>query len=151
MNGTRKILLVEDNLADAYLTKHVLNSGTVECDIQVVHDGEAAINYLLNRENGIQIPDLVILDLNLPKKDGREVLKEIKNHPKLRRIPVLVYSTSSAVIDISQCYDLHANCYYKKPFHLDDLILILRSVEQDWLKFAQLPTKDALEVHTTVS
>jgi chemotaxis family two-component system response regulator Rcp1 len=82
---------------------------------------------------------LIILDLNLPKKDGREVLREIKNHPILRRTPVLVFSTSDAEQDVSQCYDLHANCYYKKPMHLDELISILRSVEQDWLTTARLP------------
>lgn len=132
-----EILLVEDNPGDARLVMEVLKEAKVLVRLHHVEDGLAAMAFL--RQGGQGRPDLVILDLNLPGMEGRQVLAEIKGDPRLRSIPVLVLTTSDARDDIAECYDLHANCYIIKPLGLDDFIDALRGIETFWFKVAALP------------
>jgi two-component system, chemotaxis family, response regulator Rcp1 len=137
-----EILLVEDNPADVRLTMEAMRESKMSSRVNVVGDGEQALDYLLRRgvyTHAIR-PDLVLLDLNLPKKDGREVLQEIKNVEALRRIPVVVLTTSMAEEDICRTYDLHANCYITKPMDLDRFIEVVRRIEGFWLDIVSLPT-----------
>ena len=136
-----KILLVEDNPGDVRLTQEALKDAKVLNRLSVVGDGEQAVDYL-RRENGFEEserPDLILLDLNLPKKDGREVLAEIKGDEALRRIPVVMLTTSAAEIDIIQSYDLHVNCYITKPVDLEQFIKIVKAIQEFWLTIVQLP------------
>lgn len=135
------ILLVEDNPGDVRLTQEALKEGKVLNTLNVVGDGMAALEYLrrLGPYETVQRPDLVLLDLNLPKKDGREVLEEIKMDPKLKRIPVVVLTTSKAEEDILKTYNLHANCYITKPVDLDQFIRVVESIEGFWLNIVKLP------------
>ncbi|MCG6981975.1 MAG: response regulator [Deltaproteobacteria bacterium] len=138
-----EILLIEDNPGDVRLTKEVLKEGKVRNNLQVVGDGVEAMAYL-HRENSYTKaprPDLILLDLNLPKKDGREVLQEIKADHQLKRIPVVVLTTSDADEDILKSYNLSANCYITKPVDLDQFISVIRSVEAFWLTIVTLPTR----------
>jgi chemotaxis family two-component system response regulator Rcp1 len=138
---TIRILLVEDNPGDARLTQEALDEGKLINDLQVVTDGVEALA-CLRREGRYahqELPDLILLDLNLPKKDGREVLEEIKKDPVLRRIPVVVLTTSKAERDILRTYDLHANCYIIKPVDLDQFLAVARSIENFWLTVVKLP------------
>lgn len=132
-----EILLVEDNPGDARLAMEVLKEAKVLVRLHHVEDGLAALAFL--RQADRRHPDLVILDLNLPGMEGRQVLAEIKGDPGLRSIPVLVLTTSDAREDIADCYDLHANCYITKPLGLDDFIDVLRGIESFWFKIAALP------------
>jgi two-component system, chemotaxis family, response regulator Rcp1 len=135
------ILLVEDNPGDVRLMKEALKEAEVSTHLSVVYDGEAALSFL-RRRNGYTDaprPDLIFLDLNLPRRDGREVLAEIKSDDQLRRIPVVVLTTSEAERDIVNAYDLHANCYVKKPIDLDKFIQVVRECERFWLQIARLP------------
>lgn len=138
-----EILLVEDNPGDIRLTKEALKEGKIFNKLHVVMDGAEALNFL-HREgkyaHAIR-PDLILLDLNLPKKDGREVLAEIKTDEGLKRIPVVVMTVSSAEEDISKTYNLHANCYITKPADLDQFIKIVKSIEDFWLTIVKLPTE----------
>lgn len=138
-----KILLVEDNPGDVRLTKEALKEAKVQNQLYVVEDGVAALDFL--QKNGeyadVERPDLILLDLNLPKKDGREVLEEIKQDPELKRIPVVVLTTSRAEEDILKSYNLHANCYVTKPVDLDQFINIVKSIEDFWLTIVRLPTE----------
>ena len=138
-----EILLVEDNQGDISLTKEAFKEGRVSNRINVVQDGEQAILYLRRQGEFVDavVPDIVLLDLNLPKKDGREVLHEIKTDPTLRRIPVVILTTSIAEEDILNVYDNHANCYIRKPVDLDKFIEVVRKVEDFWLTIVKLPTK----------
>lgn len=135
------ILLVEDNPGDARLAQIALNDSKVNNDLYTVDDGEKAMKFLRQEGEytGKPKPDLVILDLNLPRKDGREVLAEIKNDPVLRRIPVVILTSSAEEKDILGTYDLHANCYITKPLDLDQFIKVVRSVEDFWLTMVKLP------------
>jgi chemotaxis family two-component system response regulator Rcp1 len=136
-----EILLVEDNPGDVRLTREALAEARVRNNLAVVPDGVAALSYL-RREGSFTDsprPDLVLLDLNLPKKDGREVLAELKNDPALRRLPVVVLTTSSAEKDILESYDLHANCYITKPVDLDQFINVVTHIEDFWLTIVKLP------------
>jgi two-component system, chemotaxis family, response regulator Rcp1 len=135
-------LLIEDNEADIRLTREVLADGQAMNRLNVVRDGEEAMAYLhqRGRYTRAQRPDLILLDLNLPRKDGREVLAEIKSDPGLRRIPVVVLTTSRAEADVIQMYDLHANCYIVKPVDLTQFIMVVRSIEDFWLRLVRLPT-----------
>jgi chemotaxis family two-component system response regulator Rcp1 len=137
-----KILLVEDNPGDVRLTLEALKEGKVNNDIGVVNDGVEALAYL--RKEGqyadAQRPDVILLDLNLPKKDGYEVLAEIKQDPNLKRIPVVILTTSEAERDILQTYYMHANCYITKPVDLDQFITVVKSIETFWLNVVKLPT-----------
>jgi CheY-like chemotaxis protein len=136
-----EILLVEDSPADVDLTREALEDAKVSNNLNVVVDGEQALAYL--RREGLYAeqprPDLVLLDLNLPRKDGREVLAEIKDDPELRRIPVVILTTSEAEQDILKSYELHANCYVTKPVDLDRFITVVRSIEDFWLAIVKLP------------
>ena len=142
-SGGIKILLVEDNPGDVRLTKEALKEAKVRNQLSVVEDGVAAMEFL-RREGGhadAERPDLILLDLNLPKKDGREVLEEIKQDDDLKRIPVVVLTTSRAEEDILKSYNLHANCYVTKPVDLDQFINIVKSIEDFWLTIVRLPTE----------
>ncbi len=139
-----EILLVEDNPGDVRLTQEALHDGKVRNHMIVVQDGEEAMEYLRHVGAYAQSahPDLILLDLNLPKMNGFEVLEEIKNDPELRRIPVVVLTTSQAEQDIMQSYDLHANAYVSKPVNLEQFILVVKSIEDFWLEIVKLPSGD---------
>jgi chemotaxis family two-component system response regulator Rcp1 len=139
-----EVLLVEDNPGDVRLTKEALKEAKVRNNLHVVEDGVAALRFL-RREgeyNSAPRPDLILLDLNLPKKDGREVLEEIKADNALKTIPVVVLTTSHAEEDIVRSYNLHANCYVTKPVDLDQFIRIVKSIEDFWLTIVRLPPVD---------
>lgn len=135
------ILLVEDNAGDVRLTREALKEGKVNNLLTVAPDGIEALAILRQegRYAGEARPDLILLDLNLPKKDGREVLAEIKDDPALRRIPVVVLTTSKAEEDILRTYDLHANCYITKPVDFDKFVSVVRSIDDFWLSVVRLP------------
>lgn len=136
-----EILLIEDNPADARLVAEVLKDSEIKNRIHVIADGVTAMNYL-NHEGDFKDsyrPDIIMLDLNLPKKDGREVLKEIKSSPKLRCIPVVILTTSSTNEDINQTYIDHANCFITKPVDFDQFLKVVRSIEDFWLTDVRLP------------
>ena len=139
--GPVEILLVEDNPADVRLTREALNSDRLWNNLSVAKDGVEAMAYLRRqgRFAAAPRPDLILLDLNLPKKDGREVLAEIKADPNLMRIPVVVLTTSDAEEDILKTYGLHANCYITKPVDLDQFITVVKSVEEFWFTIVKLP------------
>ena len=142
MNGRAiEILLVEDNLGDARLTQEALREARVSNHMSLVRDGVEALAFL-RREGGYASaprPDLILLDLNLPRKDGREVLSEIKSDERLRRIPVVVLTVSQADEDILRAYNLSANCYITKPVDLEQFIKVVRSIENFWLAIVRLP------------
>ncbi len=136
-----EILLVEDNPGDVRLTQEALGEAKVRNNLAVARDRVEALGYL-RREPPFQDatrPDLVLLDLNLPRKDGREVLAEIKADPELRRLPVVVLTTSNAEKDILESYNLYANCYITKPVDLDQFVGIVTSIEDFWLTIVKLP------------
>lgn len=138
-----EILIVDDNPGDVRLTREALRKNKVSNNLHVATDGAEALAFL-NREGqyaDAPRPALILLDLNLPKKNGREVLAEVKNHPNLRRIPVVILTTSSEEKDILATYDLHANCYITKPADLDCFIEVIRSIEGFWLSVVKLPTE----------
>jgi CheY-like chemotaxis protein len=136
-----EILLVEDNPGDVRLTLEALKDGKVLNHLSVVGDGVEAIAFL--HQEGAYAnapsPDLIFLDLNLPKKDGREVLQEIKNDKSLRHIPVVVLTTSKADMDILRTYELHANCYITKPVDFEQFTKVIKSIEDFWLTIVKLP------------
>jgi CheY-like chemotaxis protein len=136
-----EILLVEDSPADVDLTREALDDAKVRNHLSVVADGVEALAFLRRegRYADAPRPDLILLDLNLPKKDGREVLAEIKADARLRTIPVIVLTTSAAEQDVVQSYNLHANCYITKPVDLDQFITVIRSIEAFWLMIVTLP------------
>ena len=138
-----EILMVEDNPGDVRLTREVLSEGKVLNNLTVVEDGEAAMDYLNRRGRYTDAtrPDLVLLDLNLPRRDGREVLEFIKNHPTLHTIPVIILTSSKSEADIISSYALHANCYISKPVDLPQFLSVVRSIEQFWLSIVQLPSQ----------
>ena len=137
-------MLVEDNPGDVRLTEEALKEGKVINRLSVVPDGVEAIEYLRKRGDyaSAATPDLVLLDLNLPKKDGREVLAEVKQDPDLRKIPVVVLTTSRDEQDILKSYDLHANCYITKPVDFEQFIRVVRAIEDFWLSVVKLPSSD---------
>lgn len=138
-----EILMVEDNPADVRLTIEAFKDAKVLNRMNVVEDGEAAMLYLRREDRYANAPrpDIVLLDLNLPKKDGREVLAEIKADPDLKRIPVVVLTTSEDQKDIFKAYDLHVNAYIAKPVDLDQFIRIVEVVENFWLSVVKLPPR----------
>jgi len=137
------ILLVEDNPADVALTEEALHESKIANRLLVAEDGEEALAIL--RRQGPHAnapkPDLVLLDLNLPRMDGREVLAEIKKDDALRRIPVVVLTTSKAEEDVFRSYDLHANCYITKPIDLQQFVKVVKVVDEFWLTIVRLPVK----------
>jgi chemotaxis family two-component system response regulator Rcp1 len=142
-DGSRpvEILLVEDNPGDVGLTREALKEGKVRNRLHVVEDGVEALEFL--RREGkfadVPCPDVILLDLNLPRKDGREVLAEIKADKDLMQIPVVVLTTSSSEQDILKSYALHANCYITKPVDLDQFIEVVKAIEGFWLTIVMLP------------
>ena len=136
-----EILLVEDSPGDVRLTQEALREGKVRNNLHVVTDGGEALAFLRRegRYGAEPRPDVVLLDLNLPKKDGREVLAEIKEDDSLRRIPVVILTTSQDERDVLRAYDLHANCYITKPVDLDRFITVIQSIESFWLTIVTLP------------
>jgi CheY-like chemotaxis protein len=145
MNRRIKVLLVEDSVPDATLIQEVVLEEKIKVDIDVVRDGEAAMAYLADRnQNGdkkVSLPELILLDLNLPKKDGREVLAEVKNLPRLRDIPVVILTTSQAEEDIIKCYGLQASCYLIKPLDLEQLTETIKSMDKFWFSLVRYPPK----------
>lgn len=137
-----EVLLVEDNPGDIRLLQEAFKEGEVVSHLNITRDGEQAMAYL--RQEGPYAnsprPAFILLDLNLPRKDGREVLAEIKRDETLRQIPVVILSTSTNVEDVRRAYDLHANCYVPKPFDIDRLAELGRSLEDFWLNTVLLPT-----------
>jgi CheY-like chemotaxis protein len=135
------VLLVEDNPGDVRLTEEALKENKFYADLQVTKDGVEALRFL--RQQGpyadARRPDLILLDLNLPRKDGRAVLAEIKSDSDLRRIPVVILTTSQAEEDILKTYDLHANCYVTKPVDLYQFVKVVRSIKDFWFTIVRLP------------
>lgn len=137
-----EILLVEDNEGDVELTREALAQAKLKNNLHVAEDGLQALQFL-RREGGhasAPRPDLILLDLNLPRLDGREVLAEIKADPQLRKIPVVVLTTSQAEEDIVRSYDLHANCYITKPVDFDQFMKVVQSVHEFWVTVVKLPS-----------
>lgn len=136
-----EVLLVEDNPGDIRLTQEAFKDGRVLVNLTVASDGVEAME-VLNRKGAYansRRPDLILLDLNLPKKNGREVLVEIKADEYLKRIPVIIMTTSKAEQDIHRAYNLNANCYITKPVELDEFLNVVRSIEDFWLTIVTLP------------
>jgi len=143
MENIITILLVEDNPGDARLAIEAFKEAKMSNHLYWVKDGVEALEFLENKGEFINMPkpDVILLDLNLPKKDGREVLAEIKQNEALRRIPVVVLTVSDTEEDILESYNLHANCYISKPLDIDKFIQVVRSIEDFWLAIVKLPPK----------
>jgi CheY-like chemotaxis protein len=141
------ILLVEDSIGDIRLTEEALKESKLKVNLHIVMDGVEAMAFLRKegKYSGRPTPDLILLDLNLPKKDGRQVLKEIKEDPGLRSIPVAILTISKAEEDILQTYNLHVNCYINKPLDLNRFIDVVRSIENFWFTIVTLPPKPNIE------
>lgn len=140
-----KILLVEDNPGDVRLIKEALKEGKIHVDMDAVQDGVEALAYLRQKGKYVKAPrpGLILLDLNLPKKDGREVLAEIKTDEDLKRIPVIILTISKDEEDIMKSYNLHANCYITKPVDLKQFMKVVQSIEDFWLTIVKLPPNSA--------
>jgi CheY-like chemotaxis protein len=136
-----EILLVEDNPVDVLITKNAFSSSRVYSNLHVSEDGEEAMNFLYRRgkHSSAPLPDMILLDLNLPRKDGREVLAEIKGNPSLRHIPVIILTTSGDEDDIRRSYDLHANCFITKPVDMEQFTRALECVGEFWFTLVRLP------------
>ena len=139
-----EILLIEDSLPDIRLTERALKSGQISYNVSIVRDGIEAMAFLRRQNSYADAPrpDLILLDLGLPKKNGTEVLAEIKGDPSLKRIPVVVLTSSDAQEDILATYDLHVNAYTKKPVDADDFVNAIRTIEEFWLSLVILPGKE---------
>ncbi len=137
------ILLCEDNLGDVYIINNVLVNSTSNYDLHHVTNGEVAMDYLQRRGDyqAASRPDLILLDLNLPKKHGFEVLQEIKNHPDLKTIPVIVLTSSKSEQDILRSYELFGSCFVTKPFDFEEFSNAMQDIEKFWLNLVQLPPK----------
>ena len=144
MKTTPEILMVDDNPADIDLTSEVLAQSKGHFHVNAVNDGAEAISFLKRqgKYNKAPVPDLVVLDLNLPRKDGCEVLSSIKADPALAKIPVVIFTTSQASNDITRSYKLGANCYLRKPGNLPEFVAVVQSMAEFWLGFASLPQKE---------
>jgi two-component system, chemotaxis family, response regulator Rcp1 len=140
-DGPIVILLVEDDDGEAHLAEYALGRGGLAGHLYHVGDGVEALEFLRRQDNyqDVPIPDLILLDLNLPRKDGREVLAEIKEDPELRLVPVVVLTTSGTERDVAETYRLHANAYVVKPVDLDRFIEVVRSIKDFWFSTARLP------------
>lgn len=137
------ILVVEDNPGDARLTREVLNDNGAFSSLYIVNDGVEAMEFLRNKGKfkDSPKPDLIIMDLNLPRKDGREVLAEIKVDENLKHIPIVIMTISQAEEDILKSYKLHANCFITKPIDLNQFIKVIKSIEEFWFSIVKLPPK----------
>lgn len=142
-----EILLVEDNPADALLMEEALREGAIASNLRVITNGDDALDFLYRkgRYQGSPRPDLIVLDLNLPKKDGREVLAVIKNDEDLKRIPVVIITTSNSEEDVNRSYELHANCFITKPVRLQRFFDVVKDMEHFWFTIVKLPPKDEHE------
>jgi two-component system, chemotaxis family, response regulator Rcp1 len=138
-----KVLTVEDNPGDVRLIREMLKTSKIMVDLRVAMDGQEALDMLRADEEAGTLPNLIILDLNLPRKDGRELLVDIKKDPRLKRIPVVIFTSSSAEQDILQSYDLHANCYITKQVQLDEFYKAVKAIQDFWLKVVTLPSSSA--------
>lgn len=138
-----EILLVEDNEGDVQLTIEAFKEAKIRNQIKVVRDGEEALDYLRKQGNYADAlsPDIILLDINLPKIDGKEVLSTMKNDPVLKTIPVIMLTTSSADADVQESYANHANCYVVKPVDLDKFMDVIRGIEEYWVSIVKLPSK----------
>lgn len=139
-----EILLVEDNEADIRLTKEGIKEAKIRNHLHIARDGEEALNFLYKRGDyqDAVTPDLILLDLNLPKKDGREVLEDIKSDESLSLIPVVILTTSEAEKDIVKSYKLHANCYVSKPIGIDQFVEVIKAIENFWFTIVKLPSDE---------
>ena len=137
-----EVLLVEDDEGDVLMTREALDEGKVLNRLNVVGDGVEAIDYLRGEKGyeGATRPDLILLDLNLPKRDGRQVLADVKGDPDLRRIPIVVLTTSEAEEDVLRSYDLHANAYVTKPVDFDRFVEVIRQIDEFFISVVRLPT-----------
>ena len=137
------ILLVEDDPGDELITREAFEHNKLQNRLHVAHDGEEGLNYLYRRGEyqDAPRPDLILLDLNLPRKDGREVLAEVKSDPDLKPIPIVVLTTSQAEQDILRSYELHANCYVTKPVNFERFLEVVQCIENFWLTVVALPPK----------
>jgi len=144
MKSVAEVLLVDDNPADVDLTSDVLARSQRHFHVNAVNDGAEAISFLRQQGKYVEapLPDLVVLDLNLPRKDGREVLAEVKADPNLAKIPIVIFTTSQASSDISRSYELGANCYLRRPGNLPEFVAVVQSMADFWLGFASLPRKE---------
>jgi len=135
------VLLIEDNIADVRLTEEAFKEEKISVELDAVLDGEAALDFLFKRKeySSAKTPDLIILDLNLPKINGHEILKQIKEDSHLRTIPVVVLTSSQSEEDIFRSYELQANCYIKKPLDLDGFKQVVKSIDQFWFTVVKLP------------
>ncbi|MFC6823525.1 response regulator [Halopelagius fulvigenes] len=140
-----EVLLIEDNPGDVRLTKEAFKEGQVGTTLHVAADGVEALDFLYRREEYADAPrpDIILLDLNLPRKDGEEVLEEIQNDTDLSRIPVIVLTSSKTTEDITKFYELQANAYLVKPVEPDEFVELARALEEFWFRFAELPTRTA--------
>lgn len=136
-----RILMVEDNEGDVLLTRLALKDSKILVELDTVEDGVEAMDYLRRRGKHASAlrPDLILLDLNLPRKDGREVLAEVKADESLRSIPVVILTTSKSEEDVLRSYDLHANCFISKPVGLEQFLRVVESIEDFWLSVVRLP------------
>ncbi len=143
-NRPAEILLIEDSLPDVRLTERALKNGTLNKRVSVVRDGEQALAFLRRQGEYADAPrpDIILLDLGLPKKNGAEVLAEIKMDPALKRIPVIVLTTSDAEQDVLDTYDRHANAYTKKPVDMDEFVKTIKMIEDFWLSLVILPRRE---------
>jgi CheY-like chemotaxis protein len=141
-----EVLLVEDNEGDVRLTQEALKEGKLFVHLNVARDGLEAIAFLhrVGVYEQAPVPDLILLDLNLPKKDGREVLQEIKGDPALMHIPVVVLTTSAADNDVVTTYGLHANCYITKPVDMEQFVKVVQLLEEFWFTIVKLPSREAV-------
>jgi CheY-like chemotaxis protein len=137
-----KILLVEDNEGDILLTSEALNESKIHVKLSVVKDGWEALNYLEKKESyqNVTMPDLILLDVNLPKLNGHELLKSIKTNESLKQIPVIMLTTSSSENDVLMSYKNHANCYITKPVDVNDFLKVVSSIEDFWISIVKLPS-----------
>lgn len=141
------ILLVEDNEGDVILTSEAFENARLQSVLSVVRDGESAMDFLLKRHRylDVKIPDLILLDLNLPRKNGYEVLQFLKADTNLKHIPVIVLSTSSSMNDVNKCYENYANCYITKPMDIENFFNVVSKIENFWLSTVALPKKNRIE------
>lgn len=140
---SKRLLLVEDNLGDIRLTKEAIKASKVDFEMDVISDGELVLDFLNQKGNFSEAerPDLIMLDLNLPKKNGIEILREIKDSPSLRRIPIIAVTTSEADHDVTMAYDLHANAYILKPVDFDDFTKVIKLIDSFWFNTVKLASE----------
>lgn len=138
-----RILLVEDNPADVRLTREALREAKVANGLEIVEDGVEAIEYLnkRGRYRDARLPDLILLDLNLPRMDGREVLAQVKADPEFARIPIVILTTSKTEEDVIRSYELHANCFITKPVDFEQFAKVVQSIERFWFEVVKLPPR----------